>query len=165
MLVMATMRLRLTAFSLAGTPEPTHARHHRHPDIAYAKGVLTQATAELAAFYERIAVLVGRPMAHEVLLPVSVPAFTGLNVTTPAADANPEDVSALVQVGAALGAAADADGSEADDDADLVRIITAPHNPHLLWVQEHLQHLSSHAQAITEPATHVAEQRRLPWWR
>jgi uncharacterized membrane protein YccC len=165
MLVMATMRLRLTAFSLAGMPEPVNARQHRHPGMAYAKGVLTEATAELAAFYERIAVLVGRPMAHEVLLPVSVPAFTGLNVTTPVAAANPEDVSALVQVGAALGAAADGDGSEADDDADLVRIITAPHNPHLLWVQEHLQHLSSHAQAITEPATHVAEQRRLPWWR
>ncbi|HEV2253891.1 MAG TPA: FUSC family protein [Streptosporangiaceae bacterium] len=164
MLVMATMRLRLTAYSLAGMQEPVHARHHRHRDLAYAKGVLTQATAELAAFYERIAVLVGRPMAHEVLMPVSVPAFTGLNGTTPAAGASPEDVSAVVQVGAALGAAV-ADGSEDDDDAELVRIITRPHHPHLLWVHEHLQHLSSHAQAITEPATHVAEQRRVPWWR
>jgi uncharacterized membrane protein YccC len=167
MLVMATMRLRLTAYSLAGMQEPAHARqHHRHPGLAYAKGVLTEATAELAAFYERIAVLVGRPTAHEVLMPVSVPAFTGLNGTTPAADASPGDVSAVVQVGAALGAAvADGDDSEPDDDPELVRIITRPHNPHLLWVHEHLQHLSSHAQAITEPATHVAEQRRLPWWR
>ena len=48
---------------------------------------------------------------------------------------------------------------------DLVRVITAPHHPHLLWVAEHLQHLSSHAHAITDPASHVAEQRRLPWWR
>jgi uncharacterized membrane protein YccC len=166
MLVMATMRLRLTAYSLAGMQEPAHARHHHHQGVAYAKGVLTQATAELAAFYERIALLVGRPMAHEVLMPVSVPAFTGLNGTTPAADASPEDVSAVVQVGAALGAAvADGDASEPDDDADLVRIITTRHHPHLLWVHEHLQHLSSHAQAITEPATHVAEQRRVPWWR
>jgi uncharacterized membrane protein YccC len=181
MLVMATMRLRLTAYSLAGMPEPAHARQHRYPGIAYAKGVLTEAAAELAAFYERIAVLVGRPMAHEVLLPVSVPAFSGLNGTTAAAGANPEDVSAVVQVGAALGAAvadgadgaaaadgvgvADGDGLEADEDPELVRIITRPHHPHLLWVHEHLQHLSSHAQAITEPATHVAEQRRVPWWR
>ncbi|MGH3202008.1 MAG: FUSC family protein, partial [Streptosporangiaceae bacterium] len=165
MLVMATMRLRLTAYSLAGMPEPAHARHH-HRGTAYAKGVLTQATAELAAFYERIAVLVGRPMAHEVLLPVSVPAFSGLNGTTPVADASPGDVGAVVQVGDALGAAtADGDDSEPDDDADLVRILTARHHPHLLWVHEHLQHLSSHAQAITEPATHVAEQRRMPWWR
>jgi uncharacterized membrane protein YccC len=166
MLVMATMRLRLTAYSLAGMQEPVHARHHHQRGIAYAKGVLTQATAELAAFYERIAVLVGRPMAHEVLLPVSVPTFSGLSGTTPADDASPEDVSAVVEVGAALGAAAaDGDSSEPDDDADLVRIITARHHPHLLWVHEHLQHLSSHAQAIIEPATHVAEQRRQPWWR
>jgi hypothetical protein len=166
MLVMATMRLRLTAYSLAGMQEPVHARQHHRQGLAYAKGVLTEATAELAAFYERIAVLVGRPMAHEVLLPVSVPTFSGLNGTTPAADPSREDVSAVVQVGAALGAAAaDGDDSEPDDDADLVRIITTSHHPHLLWVHEHLQHLSSHAQAITEPATHVAEQRRMPWWR
>ena len=164
MLVMATMRLRLTAYSLAGMQEPAHARHHHHPGMAYAKGVLTEATAELAAFYERIAVLVGRPMAHEVLLPVSVPAFTGLNGTTAAAGASPEDVSAVVQVGAALGAAAPGGEGEAGD-PDPVRIITTGHHPQLLWVHEHLQHLSSHAQVITEPATHVAEQRRLPWWR
>src|SRR5271169_6784148 len=164
MLVMATMRLRLTAYSLAGLQEPVHARHHHHPGVAYAKGVLTEATAELAAFYERIAVLVGRPMAHEVLLPVSVPAFTGLNGTTSAAGASPEDVSAVVQVGAALGAAAPGGEGEAGD-ADPVRIITTRHHPQLLWVHEHLQDLSSHAQVITEPATHVAEQRRLPWWR
>ena len=164
MLVMATMRLRLTAYSLAGMQEPAHARHHHHQGMAYAKGVLTEATAELAAFYERIAVLVGRPMAHEVLLPVSVPAFTGLNGTTAAAGASPEDVSAVVQVGAALGAAAPGGEGEAGD-TDLVRIITTGHHPQLLWVHEHLQHLSSHAQVITEPATHVAEQRRQPWWR
>jgi hypothetical protein len=44
-------------------------------------------------------------------------------------------------------------------------VITSPHDPHLLWVHEHLQHLSAHAQAIADPASHVAEQRRLPWWR
>ena len=48
---------------------------------------------------------------------------------------------------------------------DLVRVITTPHHPHLLWVHEHLQHLSSHAHVITNTASHVAEQRRLPWWR
>jgi hypothetical protein len=47
----------------------------------------------------------------------------------------------------------------------LVRVIVTPHHPHLLWVHEHLQHLSSHAQAIADPAAHVAEQRRVPWWR
>ena len=58
---------------------------------------------------------------------------------------------------------ADRDGG--GDGTELVRIITGRHHPHLLWVYEHLQHLSSHAPAISEPATHVAEQRRQPWWR
>jgi len=41
---------------------------------------------------------------------------------------------------------------------------TPPH-PHLLWVQDHLHHLSLSAQAITGPALHVAETRQRPWWR
>jgi len=47
----------------------------------------------------------------------------------------------------------------------IVRVITAPYLPHLLWVGECLKHLSSHAQTITGPAWDMAEQRRLPWWR
>jgi uncharacterized membrane protein YccC len=39
-----------------------------------------------------------------------------------------------------------------------------PH-PHLLWVQEHLHHLSQSAQMISEPTLHVAQARRRPWWR
>jgi hypothetical protein len=158
MLVMATMRLRLTAYSLAGLQEPAHARHDRHQGITHAKDVLTQAAAELAAFYERVAVLVGRPLAHDVVPPLNVPAFTGLDGTTASAGASPKDVTVVAEVNAAL------EVDEADR-TDLVRIITTPHHPHLLWVHEHLQHLSSNAQAISEPAGHVAEQRRQPWWR
>ncbi len=169
MLVMATMRLRLTAYSLAGLQGPVQIPQHRNPSTAYAKTMLIQATAELAAFYERVAVLVGRPAVHDVVLPISAPAFTGLTGTIPAASVSPEDVTAMAEVGAALGAAAPgSDGlvtADGLDGTDLVRIITAPHHPHLLWVDEHLEQLSSHARAITEPATHVAEQRRLPWWR
>ena len=169
-LVMATMRLRLTAYSLAGLKGPMPLPQHQNPSIAYAKTMLTEATAELAAFYERVAVLVGRPAARDVVLPVSAPAFAGLTGTIPATSVSPQDVTAMAEVGAALGAAAPGEASGADGvvgagGTDLVRIITAPHHPHLLWVNEHLQQLSSHAQAITEPATHVAAQRRLPWWR
>jgi uncharacterized membrane protein YccC len=146
MLVMATTRLRLTAYSLAGMQAPEAAGQHAHRGTAYARTVLTQAAADLAAFYERVAVLVGRPAPHQVLLPVSVPPFTGLNGSGP--------------TGGGWGSA----GHDPDAD-DLVRVITAPHHPHLLWVHEHLQHLSSRAGTITEPASHVAEQRRLPWWR
>ena len=39
-----------------------------------------------------------------------------------------------------------------------------PH-PHLLWVQEHLHHLSQSAQMVSEPALRIAELRRRSWWR
>src|SRR6266571_784720 len=157
MLVMASMRLRLTAYSLAGLKAP---EHHKHRGMAYARFTLTQATADLAAFYERVAVLVGRPVAGQVLIPVKVPSFTGLNGTTPVASSRAgKDRGAAVMTAPA----GDADGLE--EAGDLVRVVTAPHHPHLLWVHEHLQHLSSHVRVIAEPASHVAEQRRLPWWR
>jgi uncharacterized membrane protein YccC len=161
MLVMASMRLRLTAYSLAGLQAPEHMRH-KHRGTAYARAALEQATADLAGFYERIAVLVGRPVPGQVLLPVGVPAFTGLNGTTsrPAGDGDDGRVAVLTGGG-------DSDGLDdrLTGGTDVVRVITTPHHPHLLWVHEHLQHLSSHAGAITNPASHVAEQRRLPWWR
>jgi len=37
--------------------------------------------------------------------------------------------------------------------------------PHTLWVREQLQELVSHAGDITAPAEHVAQLRRVPWWR
>ena len=156
MLVMASMRLRLTAYSLAGLKAPGAPKHH---GMAYARFALTQATADLAAFYERVAVLVGRPVAGQVLLPVKVPSFTGLNGTTSGAGTGGADSGVAVMAEPA----GDADGLE--EAGDLVRVVTTPHHPHLLWVHEHLQHLSSHVRAIAEPASHVAEQRRLPWWR
>ena len=170
MLVTATMRLRLTAYSLAGLQAPEPARVHRHRGMTDVRRLLSEAAAELAAFYERVAVLVGRPAARDVLLPVAAPAFTGLRGTTASAQASPEGVTVIAEVGAALGAAAPggadgADGDDGIDGAELVRILTARHHPDLLWVDEHLQHLSAHARAITVPATHVAEQRRQPWWR
>jgi hypothetical protein len=39
-----------------------------------------------------------------------------------------------------------------------------PH-PHLLWVQEHLHHLSASATAVSPPAQRLAEVRQRPWWR
>jgi Fusaric acid resistance protein-like len=40
-----------------------------------------------------------------------------------------------------------------------------PLHPHLLWVQEHLHHLSESAQTVSAPAQRVAEARQRPWWR
>src|SRR6266516_266235 len=163
MLVMASTRLRLTAYSLAGMKAPLHLGHHKHRSTAYARAALVQAAADLAGFYERVAVLVGRPMAGQVLLPVKVPSFTGLNGTTSGASSRAAGDAEASSVAVMATPAGDADGLE--EARDLVRVITTPHHPHLLWVHEHLQHLSSHARAISDPASHVAEQRRLPWWR
>jgi uncharacterized membrane protein YccC len=161
MLVMASMRLRLTAYSLAGLRAPEHLRHKPH-GTGYARSALTRATADLADFYERVAVLVGRPVTGQVLLPVKVPSFTGLNGTASGANSRAARDSEDSGV-AVLAGSGDADGLE--EAGDMVRVITTPHHPHLLWVHEHLQHLSSHAPAIAAPASHVAEQRRIPWWR
>jgi len=162
MLVMASTRLRLTAYSLAGMQAPEYLRQHRNRGTAYARTALAQATADLAGFYERVAVLVGRPMAGQVLLPVKVPSFTGLSGTTSGASSRAAGDGEASGV-AVVAKAGDADGLE--EAGDLVRVITTPHHPRLLWVHEHLQHLSSHVRAIADPAAHVAEQRRLPWWR
>jgi hypothetical protein len=163
-LVMATQRLRLTAYSLAGMPAPDHVRHHARGDMAYARRSLTRAATDLVGFYERIAVLVGRPYPGQVLLPVPVPAFTGLGGSDGAAESGGADDDRGVTLLRRSGAA-DGPGEDGPDGQDLVRVMIAPHHPHLLWVHEHLQHLSSNAQAITDPAAHAAEQRRLPWWR
>jgi hypothetical protein len=40
-----------------------------------------------------------------------------------------------------------------------------PVHPHLLWVQEHLHHLSQSAQTVSAPAQRAAEARQRPWWR
>jgi uncharacterized membrane protein YccC len=174
MLVMAAMRLRLTAFSLAGLQAPASMMHdashrgHPHRGTAYARAALARATADLAGFYERTAVLVGRPVAHQVLLPAVVPAFVSLTGSPDGADdANGNDAGVRIMTQAVAKAdGADGAGQEdAADHLDLIQVITEPHHPHLLWVQEHLEHLSSHARAIAEPASHVAEQRRVPWWR
>ena len=163
MLVMATMRLRLTAYSLAGLEAPDAVRHGMHRGTAYVRDALSRETADLTDFYERVASLVGRPVAHQVLAPVTVPAFVSLDGDGSAMVLGETD--GIGEAGGDGRADGMGDGASEREGTDLVRVITSPRQPHLLWVQEHLQHLSSHAQAITDPAAHVAEQRRLPWWR
>jgi uncharacterized membrane protein YccC len=137
-LVMATIRLRLTANSLAGL------RAHcpplgsdGHPDPVRA---LRRLAADLAEFYQRIAIQVGPP-GHDELVPLAVPAL-------PAVD-GPDGADGA-------GGAGGAGGSEA---------ALARHRPHAFWVREHLRELGSHAHEIIVPAEHVAQLRRVPWWR
>jgi uncharacterized membrane protein YccC len=119
-LVMATLRLRLTAHSLTGL------RAYCAPMGEDAHGGLVRSlrdlSSELADFYQRIAVLVGPP-GHDPPAAVAAPVLS-------------------------------ADGA-------------APpiFGPHPLWVREHLEDLGQHAGDITVPAEHVAQLRRVPWWR
>jgi uncharacterized membrane protein YccC len=133
-LVMATMRVRLTAHSLAGLRAncpPLGTDGQLDPVSS-----LRHLTADLTEFYQRIAALVGPP-GHDQPVTVAVPALPGASGPDGAGSAD------------AAGGGAAAPGS----------------GPHSLWVREHLQDLGSHAQDITVPAEHVAQLRRVPWWR
>jgi len=152
-LVNASTRLRLTANTLAGLRQPETA-----PGIPDGAACLPLAGSEeyaglpactalrseaagLAGFYGQVADEVGHPQRSTELAPIPAPVMIGPAVPR-------------------SGAAPDGTRSEG----------TAPANglgahPHLLWVQEHLHHLSQSAQTVSEPALRVAEVRRRPWWR
>jgi uncharacterized membrane protein YccC len=150
-LVNASTRLRLTAHTLAGlrttAPAPGSgpggACLPMTGSDAYAGAPacsrLQSSVAGLAGFYGAIADEVSRPGSGELAL-VPPPALTG-----PAVPRHQEG---------------DAPGTrDVASPADQL-----PH-PHLLWVQEHLHHLSTSAQTVAEPALHMAEIRQRPWWR
>jgi uncharacterized membrane protein YccC len=123
-LVMAATRLRLTAYTLASL-RPEHAcvpdDEPEPPGMAQTRVALARTAGSLADFYDKVAALVGRPVANQVLAPLDVPALDELS--------------------------------------------RAHHQTQLLWIREHLHHLGSHANRIADPASRVAEQRRIPWWR
>jgi hypothetical protein len=132
MLVMAGLRLRLTAYSLAGLRDrggSTYPDAPAHVDEGRAR--LRHLAADLDEFYQRIAVQVGRPVRG----------------APPPAE---------VQIDADIEGAARPGGDGR---------LRVHHHPHALWVHEHLHHLALHVAVVPEPALHVAELRRSPWWR
>jgi uncharacterized membrane protein YccC len=157
-LVSATQRLRLAATSLA------RLRHLPPPGVTDGPAcvplagsdsytgtpactLLRESAAALAAFYDRVADEVGHP-GREAPTLVPTPAITPAAVpsqrTAPSGSAPspPHPQSGDPEAGH-----------------------SPPLHPHLLWVQEHLHHLSQSAQVLSEPALRVAEARRRPWWR
>jgi hypothetical protein len=150
-LVTTTQRVRLTASTLAGL------RHVPPPGVvdgpaclpldgsgAYAGTPacvsLRSVASGLADFYGHVADEVGHPGREA---PVLVPAPADIGPAVPRQAVSPETAPPET-------------GSRA-------RVSTV--HPHLLWVQEHLHHLSQSAAMVSEPALHVAEARRRPWWR
>ena len=153
-LLNAASRLRLTAYSLAGlrTAAPVEegdfggaclplAGSDEYAGAPACVGLRT-ATAALASFYDAVADEVSRPVPGR-LAPVPPPPV----------------LSAALPRNKPGGADAGAGAEEVIAPAHQL-----PH-PHLLWVQEHLHHLSKSAQTVSEPALRVAEIRRRPWWR
>ena len=141
-LVMATLRLRLTAHSLAGLRGRGAATYPDAPmHVDPERAGLRHLAADLTGFYERVAVQVGRPV-HGGQPPAEIPLL-----------------SAPVPGGP--------DTPDTSDGADAAAGGTMPvhHHPHVLWVREHLDHLRQNLPAVTEPALHMAELRRTPWWR
>jgi uncharacterized membrane protein YccC len=140
-LVMGTMRLRLTANSVADLRSQAGQDGAAGPSQADPlQAMLRQRAADLADFYRRVADQVGPPR-HDQLAPVVVPDLRGL-----------DGVDGLR-------------GLDGPNGAGSGEAATVHYHPHALWVREHLHHLGEHAQAITAPAEHVAELRRVPWWR
>jgi hypothetical protein len=142
------MRLRLTANSVAdlrGHDATDGAA--RRPQADPVVAVLRQRTADLGDFYERVAGEVGPPRG-DLPAPVVVPDLRGLDGA---------DGLDVLEVLGATGAPGGPDGAGNSS--------SAPFDPRVLWVREHLHHLREHAPAITVPAEHVAELRRVPWWR
>jgi uncharacterized membrane protein YccC len=146
-LVNATSRLRLTAYTLSGlrTPAPIEEGDFGGACLPLAGSgeyagapactTLRTATAGLAGFYDAIADEVGHRSAGQ-----------------------PELVPLPVMVGPAL------PRREPGTPQVIEPAKQLPH-PHLLWVQEHLHHLSTSALMVREPALRLAEVRRRPWWR
>jgi uncharacterized membrane protein YccC len=57
------------------------------------------------------------------------------------------------------------DGLTGPEGLSCVDTMPADYHIEALWVREHLHHLAVHAQQITAPAVRLAQMRRLPWWR
>jgi uncharacterized membrane protein YccC len=184
-LVTATMRLRLTAHSLAGLHGPP-AQDGRLDPIEQR---LRDRADELTGFYDRVAAEIGRP-AHShwrraagAGAPVADPPalepvrFEDLGWVYPAVGAGPAAKEAAGSMrGATVAAEQDVAIAEKMIAADTVTVADATPagaagagvvrvRGHLLWVREHLQHLSERAHIISGPATRVAELRQRPWWR
>jgi len=156
-LINAASRLRLTAYTLAGLRTATPAQQgdfggaclplagsSEYVDAPACVG-LRSVTAGLVDFYGAVADEVSRPGPDE---PVLVPL--------------PPMVAPAMPRHEPGGNGVDGDGTGAPEGIAPAREL--PH-PHLLWVQEHLHHLSVSTRTVREPALRVAEVRQRPWWR
>jgi len=184
LLLNATTRLRLTANTLAGLrpsvpvpgEEPGAACLPLEGSDEYAGApactALRSAAGNLAGFYDQVADEVSNPPrgAEPPLIPA--PAIVGPAVPRELADGDsagngsaPPNGAPLAGVGRQVVADTDAAPAGATTAVETVNPAHQLPHPHLLWVQEHLHHLSQSAQMVSAPVQRLAETRRRPWWR
>jgi uncharacterized membrane protein YccC len=179
-LVMATMRLRLTAYSLAGLPE--RAAPPSGPLDPVRQRLHDRAT-DLTSFYDQIAAQVGHGPGAQwrraAATPARFPALTPVELADPVAGNGQADRADPDQVvpGATVAAEQDVAIAESMAAASAESLIApevaavadvdrpARSRPRLLWVHEHLHHLTERTHTISGPAIRVAELRQTPWWR
>ena len=180
-LVNASTRLRQTAHSLATLRPAVPAQTAGQPNgqdgpwsacvplagsDEYAGGPactsLRNASTGLAGFYDAIADEISRP-GKAALAEIPAPMMVAAAV--------PRQPAATADGGrpaGAMTASADGEAEPVTEGSGGTSVISPEQelaHPHLLWVQEHLHHLSKSAQTVREPAQHLAEIRRRPWWR
>jgi hypothetical protein len=178
-LVNASTRLRLTAHSLATLRPAVPVQPNGHgPDPetgAWSACVPLQGSSEyvgapactslklaaggLAGFYDAVAGELSRPGPGE-LTEIPVPAIVAAAVPRRSAAAAVAGSGSAGGVGGDHGVV-----TEGDHGASALSQEQELSHPHLLWVQEHLHHLSKSAQTVSEPALHMGEIRSRPWWR
>ena len=205
-MVNASMRLRLTANTLAGLrPDVTAPGlppggaclplegSDEYGDTPACIALRSEA-GSLAGFYDQVAGEVGRsslsgrpawsqwstwwrrlawsPRSEQAGEPPLIPAPPLIGPAVPRAllpaAASAAETDAAMGTGAAGGGAAVADRTAPVSAATATAAAAPPPpplHPHLLWVQEHLHHLSQSAQTVSAPAQRVAEARQRPWWR
>ena len=145
-LVLGSMRLRLTAYSVASLHDLTGdggaADGQERPGSVTSGGARADTgegtrsefehlTMKLVGFYDQVAGQLAGTVTGEVT-PVVLPELTGpdLPVGVACADNTPPEYA-----------------------------------PDLLWVGEYLYHLGTHAQMVSGPAAEIARLRQRPWWR
>jgi hypothetical protein len=144
---------------------------------------LKLAAEGLAGFYDAVAGEVSRPAAGELTeipAPMIVaaavprqPAAGALGGGSAGAAVAGGAVAGTAVAGTAVAGAGSAGGADGDHEvvtegnggASVLSPAQELPHPHLLWVQEHLHHLSKSAQTVSEPALHMGEIRSRPWWR
>jgi hypothetical protein len=183
-LVNASSRLRLTAYTLTSLRTAVAADGEGLGSAclplagseeyagAPACSSLRMVTADLAAFYGAIADEVGNAEPGQPSVRAGLIKLRSLRSGPPARASrrqpggrSPGRQLTAVPSPALVGPAMPRRVGDATGAVETIAPAHQLSHPHLLWVQEHLHHLSVSAQTVSAPALRIAKIRQRPWWR